>query len=78
MNDNPNRPDQRVPNDIEGERAILASVLMKPEHIDVAMEQLAPEDFFSPANRMIFEALCELSKQGEVLTHNSVAETLRK
>ena len=78
MNDNPNRPDQRVPNDIEGERAILASVLMKPEHIDVAMEQLAPADFFSPANRMIFEALCELSKQGEVLTHKSLAETLRK
>ena len=53
------------PQDIEAEQAVLGSMLKDPEAINVAMEALRKEDFYREDNKLIFEAIMNISNRAE-------------
>jgi len=67
--------DDRVPpNDINAEAAVLSAVLIDPTVLDIALVVLEPGQFYSDANRKIFEAFLDLSANGrpiDILTVRS-------
>jgi replicative DNA helicase len=53
------------PNDLAAEGSVLGGVLLSNDALDVVVEILSPEDFYSEANRQIFGAMVELAKEGK-------------
>jgi replicative DNA helicase len=51
------------PHDERAEKAVLGLVLMQPSALD-EIADLAVNDFFMPANRVVLEAMIELQKRG--------------
>ncbi|HAZ74797.1 MAG TPA: replicative DNA helicase [Rikenellaceae bacterium] len=58
-----NKPPQAT----DVEEAVLGAMLLEPECVDLAMEELVPSCFYDPKHRMIFEAMSSL-----VTEHTSV------
>ena len=52
------------PNDQEAELAVLSGMLFDREAIAVAMETLRGEDFYSPANEIVYDTMLELFSRG--------------
>jgi hypothetical protein len=59
-----------LPANYESEKALLCSVLMRPEL--AAEPTLSPSLFYLPANRIIFDALRELEEHGSEIQHASL------
>jgi replicative DNA helicase len=53
------------PNDLGAEASVLGGVLLSNDALDVTVEILAPEDFYSEANRHIYQGMLELAKNGQ-------------
>lgn len=53
------------PQNLEAERAILASVLMDNYHLNQCLEFLRPDDFYKDAHRKIFQAMIDLNERNE-------------
>src|SRR5262249_52336893 len=62
MRDPAGRP---PPADIEAEAVLLASILSRPERLDMVLDTLGQEDFYDGRHRAIFRALCALREAGE-------------
>ena len=62
-----NEMGNKPPQAIEVEEAVLGAMLLEPECVDLAMEELTPSCFYDPKHRMIFEAMSSL-----VTEHTSV------
>ncbi|GHU81119.1 replicative DNA helicase [Spirochaetia bacterium] len=56
--------DKIPPHNDEAEQATLGAMLMDNDAIDIALQYLGPEDFYSNANRRVFEAVRNLYNQG--------------
>jgi len=56
--------DRVPPHDIAAESAVLSAVFLARETLDVLVAILSPPHFYSDANRKIFEAFLDLSKNG--------------
>ncbi|MBN1653786.1 MAG: replicative DNA helicase [Deltaproteobacteria bacterium] len=52
------------PNDLAAERAVLGGILLDNDALNVVIEILRPEDFYSDANRLIFNTMVEIAKNG--------------
>lgn len=66
-----------LPNSPDGEKMVLAAMAHIPhEHISLAIERLAPEDFYNPAHAKIYETLIELYDQGKPIDLVAVQQTL--
>ncbi|HAG04383.1 MAG TPA: replicative DNA helicase [Lachnospiraceae bacterium] len=64
-NDDLNTKNRRViPHDYEAEAAVLAGMLFDTEGMRTALEQLSADDFYMPANALIFNAISELFETG--------------
>lgn len=50
---------EKLPQDAKTEQSVLVSILINQEHRQKAFEHLSPDDFYSTANRIIFEK-CKL------------------
>lgn len=73
----------RAPHSLEAERALLGSVLLDNAALDVALDLLSRGDFFSEANRIIYDTMLRLSSEGGVinvvvLINSLGADTLEK
>ena len=58
----PDMPDEnlsfgQMPYSMENEQAVLGAMLIDPQCIKLVMEQLRPDDFYFPQNRLIFETI---------------------
>ena len=62
------------PHSLEAESAVLGSVLINPDSINKVIEILEPADFYSPKNKMIYEALFMLNSQNKPIDGVSVTE----
>ena len=58
--------DTVIPHDDQTERAVLGAILIDPSVTDVVLNILKPEDFYNNKHRIIYEAIIELSENGEV------------
>ena len=63
----PTDPVRVPPNHPEAERSVLGSMLRTNSAAMLAMELLAEEDFYDPANREIFAAMTTLAASGRAI-----------
>ena len=53
------------PHNIEAEAAVLGSILINPESMNRVVELLEPDHFYSPQNKLIYEAVFTLYNQNK-------------
>jgi replicative DNA helicase len=68
--------DRALPHNLEAERAILGSVLLDNGAINVALEQITKDDFYSDSHRLIFERMTEISERNRTIDLVTLAEEL--
>ena len=56
-----------LPHNIASERAVLGSILINPDKIVTVSEYLKSDDFYSPANRLLFKIMQGLFERGEAI-----------
>ena len=72
-------PDREPPHSLEAEEHVLACCLLdEGDTLTKAQEsRLSPCSFYSPANRLIFEALCKLQADKQPIGIDTLAEFLK-
>jgi len=53
----------KPPQALDVEEAVLGAVLLEPNCVDQALDELSPECFYDPRHRMIFESVCQLASE---------------
>lgn len=66
-----------VPHDLDAEASVLSAMLLDAVALDVALDRLKQEYFYSEANRRIFEAARDISAKGQPVDIVSVVGMLR-
>ena len=69
---------QRIPHDSEAEKAVLGAVFLDPEAIIDASDILQPDDFYEHANRIVFQAMLNISDREEVIDPVTLQDELKK
>lgn len=70
-----NNPIKLVPpHSQEAESAVLGSILINPDSINKVVEILEPDDFYSPNNKLIYEAAFNLNSQNKPVDGVSLTE----
>ena len=69
---------QLLPSSEEAERAVLASVLLAPDHLQTVVGRLKPEDFYSERHRIIYQAYQEIGDTGAQLDLRSLQDNLER
>ena len=54
-----------MPRDMMAERAVIGSMMIDREAINVAMETLSGDDFYFEQNKVVFDAICQLEREGQ-------------
>jgi replicative DNA helicase len=67
-----------LPSSEDSERAILGAILLDNSLISQAVEQLKPEDFYSPLHRRIFGAMIGLFEASKSIDPILIGEELKK
>ncbi len=67
-----------LPSSPESERVILGAILLDNALISQAIEQLKPEDFYSPNYRRVFKAMIALFEKSERIDPILIGEELKK
>ena len=70
--------DRALPHNLEAERALLGSVLLDNGALNVALEVISKDDFFSEAHRLTFEKMMEISEKNRTIDLVTLAEELSK
>ena len=65
-----------LPQNIEAEKSVLAACMLNEEAVEELVLKLKPENFFRPAHRIIFEAVCDLNIRRIPIDQISLADTL--
>jgi replicative DNA helicase len=68
----------KPPNNIDAERSVLGSMFLDPKAVFIAIERLAPGDFYAKRNRAIFEVMRELSEAGKPIDTVTVVDRLER
>ena len=74
----PSAIDRGLPQNLEAERALLGSVLLDNSALNVALETLTREDFFSESHRLMFEKMVAISERNRTIDLVTLAEELSK
>lgn len=69
---------QQIPHDSEAEKAVLGAVFLDPEAIIDASDVLQPDDFYEYANRIVFQAMLNISDREEVIDPVTLQDELKK
>ena len=69
---------QQIPHDSEAEKAVLGAVVLDPEAIIDASDVLQPDDFYEHANRIVFQAMLNISDREEVIDPVTLQDELKK
>ena len=67
---------QLIPQNIEAEEAVLGAILVNPNVLSKVVEFIAPESFYKPAHRYVYEAMLQLFNQNERIDIVSVSDVL--
>ena len=67
-----------LPSSPDSERVILGAILLDNALISHAIEQLKPEDLYSPLHRRIFKAMISLFERGDRIDPILIGEELKK
>ena len=70
--------DRAVPHNLEVERALLGSILLDNGALNIALEHIGRDDFFSEAHRVTFEKMLEISEKNRTIDLVTLSEELSK
>lgn len=59
--------DRAVPHNLEAERALLGSILLDNSALNMALEVVGRDDFFSEAHRITFEKMVGISEKNRTI-----------
>jgi replicative DNA helicase len=65
------------PQSLDSERALLGSLLLKPDVIHDVADLIRPDSFYAERHRIIFDAMRELQERGEPIDQLTLAERLQ-
>lgn len=68
----------KIPNDIEAEKAVLGSILLRPKGLIEVSSFLSKESFYDSKNSQIFECFLKLQKEDKPIDLISVSNTLKE
>ena len=66
------------PSVIEAEESLIGAMLLSPEAVSVAFENVQPEDFYRPLHGQIFSAIIALAHAGEPVDYVTVQAKLQE
>ncbi len=69
---------RNLPFSIDAERAVLGALLLHDGYLDIIIELLKPQDFYTPVNRTIFEAVCAVAQGRQRLDIITLQDELEK
>ncbi len=70
--------DRALPHNLEAERALLGSILLDNGALNLALEQVTKDDFFSDGHRLTFEKMVEISERNRTIDIVTLSEELSK
>ena len=79
MRENRNLNQIRIPpQNIESERALLGSIMLRSESIEEIMDIIRPESFYSEKHRLIFRAMTDLFSKNEPIDLLTLSSRLKE
>lgn len=64
------------PHDLVAEQSVLGAVFISPETITSLADELTPEDFYKPANKIVFKTMLSLLEKGEPIDATTMISAL--
>lgn len=64
------------PHDLVAEQSVLGAVFIAPDTIISLADELVPEDFYKPANKIVFKTMLSLFKKGEPIDATTMVSAL--
>ena len=64
------------PHDLAAEQSVLGAVFIAPDTIISLADELVPEDFYKPANKIVFKTMLSLLEKGEPIDATTMASAL--
>ena len=65
-----------LPHDLVAEQSVLGAVFIAPETIISLADELTPNDFYKPANKIVFKTMLSLFKKGEPIDATTMVSAL--
>lgn len=65
-----------LPHDLVAEQSVLGAVFIAPDTIISLADELVPEDFYKPANKIVFKTMLSLFKKGEPIDATTMVSAL--
>ena len=70
--------DRIPPQDLEAEKALLGSIMLRPDVVFDVLDSVNPESFYSERHKVIFKAMFELASKREPIDLLTVTTRLRE
>lgn len=65
-----------LPHDLVAEQSVLGAVFISPDTIISLADELDPDDFYRPANKIVFKTMLSLFKKGEPIDATTMVSAL--
>lgn len=65
-----------LPHDLVAEQSVLGAVFITPETIISLADELVPDDFYKPANKIVFKTMLSIFKKGEPIDATTMVSAL--
>ncbi|TVX70921.1 replicative DNA helicase [Streptococcus pneumoniae] len=65
-----------LPHDLAAEQSVLGSVFISPESLITLADELTPDDFYKPANKIVFKTMLSLFEKGEPIDATTMVSAL--
>ena len=65
-----------LPHDLVAEQSVLGAVFISPETMISLADELVPDDFYKPANKIVFKTMLSLLEKGEPIDATTMVSAL--
>lgn len=65
-----------LPHDLAAEQSVLGSVFISPDSLISLADELVPDDFYKPANKIVFKTMLSLLEKGEPIDATTMGSAL--
>lgn len=65
-----------LPHDLAAEESVLGSVFISPDSLIFLADELVPDDFYKPANKIVFKTMLSLLEKGEPIDATTMVSAL--
>lgn len=65
-----------LPHDLVAEQSVLGAVFISPDSLIYLADELVPDDFYKPANKIVFKTMLSLLEKGEPIDATTMVSAL--